>query len=197
MRGVLAAALLWGGCADAALADCSVRCGQAGLCPAEMTCMNGFCLRAGGPTCGEVPAVDAWVDGNAASDGIASVDGAGDAQPAIYRDCLEARQLGMAVDGILTIDPDGAGSGSSPLQAFCDQTTAGGGWTLVYAYTFTDYENFSGFGNAVTPRPTWPFTSSGSSSPTSTTVPLSRTDLGALDFLRWRELGGEFLVTSN
>ena len=99
-----------------------------------------------------------------------------------------------AASGVYWIDPDG-GSHGNAFQAFCDQQTAGGGWTLVWSYTFTDYKNFGSSSNAVTPHPTW--TASGADTRVSTTVPLSETHYEAMDFALWRTVGNQTLMKSN
>ena len=73
--------------------------------------------------------------------------------------------------------------------------THGGGWTLVYSYTFTNYNSFTSGSNAVTPRPNWPV--SNANVPISTTPPLSESSLGAVDWNLWKEIGKEFMVKSN
>ncbi|XP_020902154.1 uncharacterized protein LOC110240682 [Exaiptasia diaphana] len=73
--------------------------------------------------------------------------------------------------------------------------TDGGGWTLVYSYTFTNYGNFKATSNAVTPQPNWP---SKGNVPVSTTPPLSETDYAALEFELWKNIGGqEVIIKSN
>ena len=72
--------------------------------------------------------------------------------------------------------------------------THGGGWTLVYSYTFTNYSSFNSPSNAVTPRPNW--TTSETNVPVSTTPPLSESSLGALDWNVWKDVGQEFMVKS-
>ncbi|MCB9525273.1 MAG: hypothetical protein H6702_18130 [Myxococcales bacterium] len=48
----------------------------------------------------------------------------------VFRSCAHAREQGAAADGIYVVDADGDGPGEAQ-SVWCDQTTDGGGWTLV------------------------------------------------------------------
>ena len=66
------------------------------------------------------------------------------------KNCAELYKSGEKISGVYTIDPDGSGA----FDVFCDQKTAGGGWTVFqkrldgtvdFYRGWTDYKH--GFGN--------------------------------------------------
>ncbi|KAL9989444.1 hypothetical protein ACROYT_G003993 [Oculina patagonica] len=74
----------------------------------------------------------------------------GDPGGKVYKNCAEIYQSGDKISGVYKIDPDGLGE----FEVFCDQKTAGGGWTVFqkrrdgsvdFFRAWDDYKR--GFGN--------------------------------------------------
>ena len=97
--------------------------------------------------------------------------------------------------GVYWTDPD-SGSQANAFKAYCDMDTDGGGWTLAYSYTFTNYMSFKDASNAVTPRPSWPVKPQ-TDVPISTKPPLNETDYNAINFSQWKHIGRQVLLKGN
>jgi len=68
----------------------------------------------------------------------------------VYKNCADVYRSGEKISGVYKIDPDGSGA----FEVFCDQKTAGGGWTVFqkrrdgsvdFYRAWDDYKR--GFGN--------------------------------------------------
>ncbi|CAH3185883.1 unnamed protein product [Porites evermanni] len=76
--------------------------------------------------------------------------GGGGSSGKVYKNCAEIYQFGIKINGVYKINPDGLGE----FEVYCDQKTAGGGWTVFqkrqdgsvdFYRPWDDYKR--GFGN--------------------------------------------------
>ena len=74
-------------------------------------------------------AFDAGVGPGGADSGIGVLDAG--TPDAVYESCTDAQRGGVTADGVYWVDIDGSGP-MAPQPVYCDMTTDGGGWTLVY-----------------------------------------------------------------
>ncbi len=97
----------------------------------------------------------------------------------------------MATDGAAHLDVDGDGPDAA-FVARCDQTTAGGGWTLAWVYDFTARaaDTFTTAANAVTPSPGWPL--GGVDVEDAAGPPEGPETPGAIPWAAWEAIGTSF-----
>ena len=81
---------------------------------------------------------DAACGGDDCDDGDASVVPEPGGGCALGASCAELVAAGFTDDDVYPIDPDGFAVGVAPFDVWCDQTTDGGGWTLVWKHAYEE-----------------------------------------------------------
>lgn len=119
-------------------------CGPTAACASGEFCVDGVCRDVGGTCpppfvlCGSDcvdPRSSITHCGATATCGGASAGETCDVAcrdgRCVYEDCAHALTRGGTTDGLYLVDPDASGP-LLPRDVYCDQTTLGGGWMLVY-----------------------------------------------------------------
>ncbi len=141
-----------GGCVDTA--NNNLHCGACGVaCGAGQACAGGVCkasCQAGLSDCGagctnlDFDPANCGMCGFACQAGEACLGATCALLTPAATSCQAIVQNGAAMgDGLYNLDPDGPG-GAAAFQAFCDMSTAGGGWTRCLDFTNTAAQDENG-----------------------------------------------------